>query len=91
MATLEAKARSEGVRLDFHVRIGREGTAGGMDVYLDLANRDGQAAKISALGWSIVDRPPVLFQRPEGLLPLPVPVRGGSIELLRPYVNLSEA
>ena len=28
--------------------------------------------------------------RPEGLLPLPLPSRGGSIDLLRPYVNLSD-
>ena len=32
----------------------------------------------------------VHFRRPEGLLPLPEPARGGSIDLLRKHVNLSE-
>ena len=38
----------------------------------------------------MINEPPVPFRRPEGLLPLPEPVRGGSIERLRAYVNLSE-
>ena len=39
----------------------------------------------------MVDKPPMPFLHPLGLLPLPVPVRGGSIELLRGYVNVTEA
>ena len=40
---------------------------------------------------SVVDRPPVHFRHPDGLLPLPMPSGDGSIELLRPYVNLTAA
>ena len=40
--------------------------------------------------WSVVDRPGAHFRRPEGLLALPTPSREGSIELLRPYVNLTD-
>jgi energy-coupling factor transporter ATP-binding protein EcfA2 len=39
----------------------------------------------------VVERPRVHFRRPHGLLPLPLPSRDGSIELLRPYVNVSDA
>ena len=35
-------------------------------------------------------RPDVQFRRPTGVLPLPVPESGGTINLLRPYVNLGE-
>ena len=33
----------------------------------------------------------VHFQRPDGHLPLPIPSRGGAIDLLRPYVNLADS
>ena len=39
----------------------------------------------------MVDRSPVHFQRPAGHLALPIPIRGGSIDLVRPYVNLNDA
>src|SRR5262249_33680669 len=45
--------------------------------------------EISAAGWSIVAEPPVLFRRKSGMLPLPVPATGGSVELLRPFLNIS--
>ena len=50
-----------------------------------------RAVAIRDRGWLVVDRPDVHFRRPEGLLPLPMPSRDGSIDLLRPYVNLTEA
>ena len=74
-----------------HVRVGRDGDGGEPDFYLDLGGSSGQAVKISAREWLVVDRPPVHFERPGGLLPLPIPTRDGSIERLRRYVNLSEA
>jgi hypothetical protein len=92
-----ARARFAGSTPSLHVRVGREGDSGsgsalpGEDFYLDLGGSSGQAVKISARGWLVVDRPPVQFDRPRGLLPLPTPTRGGSIEALRRYVNVSEA
>ena len=44
-----------------------------------------------ASGWSVVDRPSVHFNRPQGQLPLPMPGRDGSIDLLRPFVNLTDS
>ena len=67
-----------------------ERTGSGAACYLDLGDSTGQAIKITAQEWSVIEKPPVHFDRPAGLLPLPVPSRGGSIELLRPYVNVTE-
>jgi hypothetical protein len=58
-------------------------------IYLDLANERWQAVEVSASGWQVVDTPPVKFRRAKGMLPLPVPVAGGSLATLRPFVNLA--
>jgi hypothetical protein len=71
---------------------GSGGPGEGVDspIFLDLGDSSGGAIAIGDHGWSVVDRPDVYFRRPEGLLPLPLPARGSSIDLLRPYVNLTE-
>ncbi len=90
LSALAARARFDDGTPVVQVRVGRVGDGSGPEFYIDLGNSSGQAIKLNARQWSVVDRPPVHFWRPEGLLPLPIPVRDGSIELLRPYVNLSE-
>src|SRR5207244_7304240 len=40
-------------------------------------------------GWRVLGCPPVRFRRAPGMLPLPVPERGGSIEALQSFLNLS--
>jgi hypothetical protein len=59
------------------------------DIYLDLANQDWQAVRISAVGWEIVSNSPVRFIRPRGVLPLSVPVQGGHVRELREFVNVA--
>jgi hypothetical protein len=58
-------------------------------LYLDLADEHWRAVAIGPDGWQVLGCPPVRFRRPSGVLPLPVPERGGSIEALRPFLNLS--
>ena len=71
-----------------HVRVA---SASGGDVfYLDLGDLQGRAVEIRASGWKVVHQPGVHFRRATGMLPLPVPESGGTINLLRPYVNLGE-
>ena len=36
----------------------------------------------------MIDTPPVRFRRSAGMLPLPIPVAGGSIDELRPFLNV---
>ena len=46
------------------------------------------AVEIDATGWRVIDNPPVRFRRAAGMKPLPIPVSGGSIETLRPFLNV---
>ncbi len=57
------------------------------NIYLDLANEQCEVVKITPQGWSITKTPPVCFRHPEGMLPLPNPVRGGSLDDLKPFIN----
>jgi len=84
ISILGAKANYGGSRYSVHVRVARQGN----QVFLDLANRDRQVVEIAADGWQIVGNSPIRFLRPNGMEPLPLPQRGGSIELLRPFLNL---
>ena len=59
-------------------------------LYLDLADESWSAVEIDASGWRVVRNPPVRFERAPGTLPLPVPEGGGSLDMLRVLVNLSD-
>jgi hypothetical protein len=91
LKAIEARARFNASTPPVYIRVGRGGEPGHPDCYIDLANASGQAVIVNAQGWSIVQRPPVHFRHPDGMLPLPLPLRDGSIELLRQYVNVSES
>ena len=67
-----------------HLRVASHAGA----LYLDLADEQGQVVEMRPDGWSVVVDPPVHFVRPPGMGPLPVPVPGGTIEELRPFLNL---
>jgi len=56
------------------------------NIYIDLGGPDWSAVEITPTGWRVVADPPVRFRRARGMTALPVPVTGGSIELLRPFV-----
>ena len=86
-AVLSGKANFDGPERPVHVRIaGHEGA-----VYVDLVNPAWEAVEITAAGWRLVADPPVRFRRTRGMLPLPVPLAGGAIEDLKPFVNLPRA
>jgi hypothetical protein len=59
-------------------------------VYVDLADRERQIVEISKDGWRVVQDAPVRFVRPFGLLPLPLPERGGTLDELRRFVNVPD-
>ena len=87
---LEALARFEGGTPSIFVRVGHGNDGDSSTCYLDIADSRGQAVRIGPQGWSVVDDCGVHFRRPDGLSPLPIPSRDGSIEPLRRYVNLSD-
>jgi hypothetical protein len=57
--------------------------------YLDLADEHWRVVDVGPDGWRVVECPPVRFRRPAGMLPLPLPERGGSIETLNSFLNLA--
>jgi hypothetical protein len=81
---LEAQAQFDGPQRQVSVRVAEQDGL----IYLDLADEFWRCVEISPRGWQIVESPPVRFRRPAGMLPLPLPARGGSIDELAPFLNL---
>jgi hypothetical protein len=81
---LEAQAQFEGPERAVYVRLAEH--AG--HIYLDLADEYWRAVEIGPDGWRVIGSPPVRFRRAAGMLPLPVPQEGGSIEELASFLNL---
>ena len=81
----EAIAQFEGPERQVNVRVA------GFDnkLYLDLTDGAWRAVEVDAEGWRIVEQPPVRFRRSCGMLRLPDPVLGGSLEMLRGQLNVS--
>jgi hypothetical protein len=81
---LEARAMFDGPELPTFLRLAEhEGRT-----YLDLANVLWQAVEITAIGYRVVAEPPVKFRRTRGMLPLPHPRPGGSVDELRRFLNV---
>jgi hypothetical protein len=81
----EARAQFDGPKRAIHVRTAaHEGR-----IYLDLADDLWRAVEIGPDEWRVTSCPPVRFRRAAGVLPLPMPTKGGSIEALAPFLNLS--
>jgi hypothetical protein len=83
LGVLEGMALFDGTEHPVHLRTAElDGV-----LYLDLADAEWRAVEITPEGWRIVVDPPVKFRRARGMLPLPTPVGGGSLEELRPFLN----
>ncbi|HEX8396057.1 MAG TPA: bifunctional DNA primase/polymerase [Pyrinomonadaceae bacterium] len=88
ITALLGKALYEGECSETHVRVAEHtGT-----VYVDLCNDKWQVVKITPNGWQIVESKdvPVKFRRTRGMLPLPLPQRGGSLEALQTFINVEK-
>jgi hypothetical protein len=83
---LEGRAVFAGAECQVYVRLAEADGA----MFLDLADADWRAMRVTASGWSVVNNPPVRFRRPRGLLALPEPDAGGSVDELRGYVNVAD-
>src|SRR5262249_50993784 len=62
--------------------------------YLDLCNEARQVVEygpeVGPAGWRVLDASPVKFVRDGGMLPLPLPTRGGSLDELRALLNVQD-
>jgi hypothetical protein len=83
VAVLEGKALFDGLEHSVYVRTAQHDGA----IYLDLADPEWRAVEVTRNGWRVLTSPPVRFKRARGMLPLPMPVRRGSLEELRPFLN----
>jgi hypothetical protein len=83
---LEAKARFKAPEREVFIRVGElDGR-----LYLDLCDTLWRAVETDEQGWRLVDRPLVRFCRTKTMRALPAPEPGGSIESLRPLLNISD-
>jgi hypothetical protein len=82
---LEAQAQFDGPQRNVSVRLAEHDGL----IYLDLADEFWRCIEIGPNGWRIAEDPPVRFRRSAGMQPLPLPLRGGSIEALAPFLNLA--
>jgi hypothetical protein len=85
LGVLEGKALYDGPEYPVYTRLAEvNGT-----IYVDLGNAAWHAIEITPSDWRLIDTPPVKFRRAKGMLPLPEPIRGGTLAALRPFVNLA--
>jgi hypothetical protein len=82
---LEARAQFDAPERSVHVRVGEHDG----HIFLDLADQHWRAIEIGPDGWRVNGCPSLRFYRKAGLLPLPLPQRGGSLEELSSLLNLS--
>ena len=81
---LEARAQFDAPRRAVYLRVAEHDGR----IYLDLCDEHWRVAEIGPDGWQVISCPPVRFRRAAGMLPLPMPMRGGSIETLTSFPNL---
>ena len=90
IGVIEAQASFSGKEHPVAVRVGGHDRR----IYLDLCNDDWQAIEVDADGWRLVDQSPIRFIRSSGMLPLPMPVKGGKtkdgVNALRKFINIKE-
>jgi 5S rRNA maturation endonuclease (ribonuclease M5) len=84
LAIVEARAKFDAPERQIHVRVGAHDGR----LYLDLADTAWRTVEIDASGWRVIDSPPIRFRRAAGMLALPVPAPGGSIDALRNVINV---
>jgi hypothetical protein len=88
IATLDGRAAYDGQCHDVHLRLAEfEG-----NIYLDMCDAAWRVIEISADGWRVIPARdcPVRFRRSEGMLPLPEPKTGGSLDDLRTILGFKQ-
>jgi hypothetical protein len=85
LQVLEARAQFDASERPVWVRVAEHEK----NIYIDLSNPDWEAIEITPYGWQVVAEAPVCFRRSGSMLPLPYPVRGGSVDELFPFLNVA--
>lgn len=85
IAMLQGRARYEGTVREVFTRVAWVEEE--QSLYLDLGDKAWRAVRITRTGWQVVNTPLVRFRRPLGMLPLPEPTGGMTLDALRPFLN----
>jgi len=85
---LSARSRFDGPSERSWLRVAELKEGGRAAWFLDLADEEGHAVRITADGWEVVKNPPVKFVRPDGMQPLPTPQPGGKLDDLWEFINI---
>ena len=83
---LNFHAKNNGSLIAVHNRVSFENNT----IWLDLANKENRAVKISKSGWEVITNPSVYFRRMSHMDALPIPVEGGTLEELFGYFNIPD-
>jgi len=85
LAILQSKALFDGPCHPVHIRVAGDTNT----IYIDLANDAWDVIEVDATGYRVRASTdvPIRFRRTRGMLALPHPVPGGSIDDLKPFLN----
>jgi len=86
VGVLDSKAQFEGPELDVSFRVAGDAQR----IVIDLGDAAWRAIEITRSGWKVLDTHPVKFRRSGAMQALPIPVPGGDIDRLRPFVNVGD-
>lgn len=86
LAVLDARARFDGKEIPTFLRVGAADDA----IYLDLGDPEWRTVRITGKGWDVVEQAGCRFRRAPGMRPLPIPQRGGTLDVLRSFVNVAQ-
>ncbi|MDR3499935.1 MAG: hypothetical protein P4L72_12005 [Parvibaculum sp.] len=84
LGVIEARAHFDSPEHIVHIRVAELSGR----LYLDLGDETWRVVEIDAAGWRVIDKPPIRFRRTPAMKSLPIPVGGGSIASLRPFLNV---
>ncbi|HMV86802.1 MAG TPA: hypothetical protein PLD20_17960 [Blastocatellia bacterium] len=88
LATLQAIAQFEGEERNVFLRLAQHGG----NLYLDLCDREWRVVEITPDDWRVITstEAPVRFVRRPAMQALPEPVKGGSVNKLREFLNVED-
>lgn len=84
---LEARAHQFGDEREAWIRAGAQDGK----LFLDLCDKTWRVVEISADGWRVVENARLPFVRSSAMRPLPEPLSGSGIDILRRYINADES
>ncbi|MFF0556547.1 ATP-binding protein [Streptomyces sp. NPDC004266] len=88
MTVLEGIAESDDP-VQVNLRVGHDDAG---TIVVDLGTADGRAVTVTAGGWHVVERSPVLFRRSGAMAPMPAPTLvGDGLSMLHSLLNMDES